>query len=104
MALTYTKELLGTMTIVQNNHKFKIQIRKANCLAVFIHERIDGEEITHTLYSFFSNEQHLKNLIEYDKKPFYDEVKNIKLNMKYKECETLLKHLVKFYNITAYYK
>lgn len=32
MALTYSSEMLGTLTIKQNNRNFKIDIRRGNCL------------------------------------------------------------------------
>lgn len=105
MAITYNKNLMGTITIKQGDNKFKIQIRQGNCLAVFIHvsKQEDGKYL-HALYSFYTDEAHLKRKIKNYGKPFWDEVVNIELNMYYKECETMLKHLVKYYKITCYYK
>lgn len=105
MAVTYNKNLMGTITIKQGENKFKIQIRQGNCLAVFIYVRKqeDGQYL-HTLYSFYADVAHLNRIIKREGKPFYDEVVNIELNMYYKECATLLKHLVKFNKVKCYYK
>lgn len=104
--LRYTEEKMGELTIKQNGRKFKIDIRTANCLAAFIHVRKadDGKGYIHTLYSFFADEKHLKNIIKAGDKPFTDEVVKIRLNMRYKGCYTLLKLLVPFYKIECYYK
>lgn len=93
--LTYTEEKLGKITIKQKENVFEIEIRKGNCLAVFIHvgKNQEGETI-HTLYNFYADEQHLKNIIKNDKKIIFDEVLEIELNMAYKECYTLLKYFV----------
>ena len=113
MAVTYNKNLMGTITIKQGDNRFKLQIRQGNCLAVIIGvgKNKEGETI-HTLMQFFADAEHLKNVCKavdkgeykgYDAPIFYD-VKSIELNMRYKECSTLLKHLVKYYKIKCYYK
>lgn len=93
--ITYTEELLGKIQIKQKENVFEIEIRKGNCLAVFIHvgKNQEGETI-HTLYNFYADEQHLKNIIKNDKKIIFDEVLEIELNLAYKECYTLLKYFV----------
>ena len=104
--IRYNGETIGTMVIEQKGQKFGIQIRQGNCLAVFIHVRKDeeGEGYIHTLYNFYSDEKHLKNLIKHYKNPFADKVLKMKLNMKYKESFILLRHLVQFTKIECYYK
>lgn len=93
--LTYTEEKLGKIKIKQKENVFEIEIRKGNCLAVFIHVGKNQKgETTHTFYNFYADEQHLKNIIKNDKKIIYDEVLEIELNMAYKECYTLLKYFV----------
>ncbi|MBQ2398232.1 MAG: hypothetical protein II304_14540, partial [Bacteroidales bacterium] len=68
------------------------------------------DETIHTLMQFFANAEHLKNVCKaVDKGEMkgilpYDEVNEIRLNMRYKESAKLLKHLVKYYNITCYYE
>jgi hypothetical protein len=105
MAVTYNKNLMGTITIKQGENRFKLQIRQGNCLAVFIHvSKQDDGQYLHTLYSFYADEAHLKRIIKNDGKPFWDEVVSIELNMYYKECATLLKHFVKFNKVKCYYK
>ena len=99
--VSYNENLMGAMTITQKTNQYTIQIRQGNCLAVFIHE---SKEYV-TLYSFFADEQHLKNIIKADKKPFWDEVTNIRLNLRYKECNTLLKYFVRSgYEVSCYYE
>lgn len=113
MAVIYGGNVMGTIVIAQKEQKYKLEIRQGNCLAVIIGvgKNEDGETI-HTLMQFFADAAHLNNVCKavdkgaykgYDAPIFYD-VKNIKLNMRYKECATLLKHLVKYYKITCYYK
>lgn len=105
MAIRYNKNVMGTITIKQGENKFKVQIRQGNCLAVFIHvsKQEDGTYL-HTLYSFFMDEAHLKCLVKNEGKSLWDKIVSIELNMYYKECATLLKHLVKLYKIKCYYK
>ena len=38
------------------------------------------------------------------REPFSDSVKRIQLNMRYKECYTMLRQLVKFYTVECYYE
>ena len=103
--ITYTEERLGTMIISQKGKEYEIQIRRGNCLAVFIHvsKREDGK-YNHMLYMFFADEKHIKNIIKEDGNPFSDEIKSVKLNMKYKESYVLLKSLIKFFPIDCYYQ
>lgn len=105
MAVTYSKNLMGTITIKQREQKFKIQIRQGNCLAVFIHvSKEDDGKYLHTLYSFYIDEAHLKRVIKSCKGPFGDDLVSVELNMYYKECTTLLKHFVKHCKVKCYYK
>ena len=106
MAITYEKNVMGKMTIKQGDKKFKIEIRQGNCLAVFIHVRKadDGDGYIHTLYNFFVDEQHVKNIINNNDRIFFDEVVSIELNCKYKECLTMLKHIVKYHKVKCYYE
>lgn len=113
MAIQYNGNIMGKIVITQNEQKFTLEIRQGNCLAVIIGvgKNKEGETI-HTLMQFFADAEHLKNVCKavdkgeykgYDAPIFYN-VKSINLNMRYKECATLLKHLVKYYKITCYYK
>ena len=38
MAVTFNKNLMGKMTIKQNDQTFDIEIHQGNCLAVFIYK------------------------------------------------------------------
>ena len=103
--ITYNANLMGKMVIAQSQHEFEIEIRQGNCLAVFIH--LSGD--TSTLYNFFADEQHLKNIIKGCKEEgtqlFWDEVKSIRLNMRYKECGKLVKYFTQCgYEVTCYHE
>lgn len=118
--LRYNGITIGTVTIEQDygsiKQKFTIDIRQGNCLAVLVHIRkLTPEEIAeaepgmkyrHTLYTFFSDEQHLKNLLKHEGSVLPGEkVLSIKLNMYYKECNMLLKYFVRSgLKVTAFYK
>ena len=120
MALRYSGVTMGTVTIRQQKEMedetkrdltFKIQIRQGNCLGVLIHVRKNpdskgkDDRYIHTLYSFFGDEQHLKNMMKNEGRIFWDEVVSIRLNMYYKECATMLKYMTRAgHKVTCYYK
>lgn len=110
MAIRYNGNTMGVITIDQEGNEFELQIRQGNCLAVIIHSNKEQDgTFTHTLMQLFADEEHLKRICEAVDKGeektvlFYD-VKSIRLNMQYKECAKILKHLVKYYEITCYYE
>lgn len=89
---------------------YKIHIHWANALCAFVyHYKEEGKKMVH-LVSFFADEQHIRNC-EKDF-PNHDclaflmgEVTSIKLNLYYKESNTLLKHFIKAgHKVTAYYE
>lgn len=88
--VSFTNEKLGSFTLVQNGNEFEIEIRRGNCLAVMIYDT--GEY--YSLFNFYADEQHIKNILKNEYKLFNDEVKNVRLNMKYKESKTLLKYFL----------
>lgn len=102
--LRYNENRMGTLTIEQNGQEFEIQIRQGNCLAAFIHVSRCENGYNHELYGFFADAQHLKNIIKGSGEPFADSVKRVQLNMRYKECYTMLRQLVKFYRVECYYR
>lgn len=108
--LRYSGTTMGEVVIKQDDHKFKIQIRSANCIAALIHIKkiTEGEnkgKYLHTLYSFFANEQHLKNMLKEQGRVIYNEVVSISLNLYFKECWTMLKYFVKSgYKVKCYHK
>lgn len=114
MALRYNGTIIGKIVIKQKDNKFNLQIRQGNCLAVIINVRKTTEEelkkhpnskLVHTLYTFFTDEHHLKNLLKNEGGVIFDEVISIELNMFYKENYTLLKYFVKSgYKVKCYYK
>ena len=124
--LRYTSNKLGIMTIVQQirnekgekePHKFDIQIREGNCLAVFIYVYKEKEPedpkkpYVHQLVNFLSDEQHMKNIVKNYKTDVFasmfmaESIKKIKLNLFYKESSTLLKYMVRDgLKVECYYK
>jgi hypothetical protein len=117
--LTYNGTTIGKITIEQEiddeKHKFDLQIRQGNCLAVVIYVRkATKEELEknpkgkwyHQLYTFFVDEQHMKNIMkDYSGVMCDDKVVKCELNLYYKECWTLLKYFVKSgYDVKCYYK
>ena len=114
MALRYGGTTIGKIVIKREDNKFNLQIRQGNCLAVIINVRkITEEELekhpnskfVYTLYTFFADEHHLKNLLKNEGGVIFDDVISIELNMFYKENYTLLKYFVKSgYKVKCYYK
>lgn len=123
MAINYSGTTMGTFTLVQKRddeatpRKYKIQLRKSNCLACFMHiAKIENKENPkmcwrHTLVMFFADEQHLKNCMKEEgrdnffERVFDGKLENIKLNLYHKECNTLLKYMVRDgLEVKCYYK
>ena len=98
-------------------NKFPIQIRDGNCLAIFLHiyrqEKPEDPERpwVHQLQSFVVDEQHLKNVIKGRKDGSVFEhilngkLKNIRLNIYYKDMLTLAKYMTRDgLKVTCYYR
>ena len=114
MALQFY-EKMGKMTISQSRkngeHQYTIDIWSGNCLAVFTYDYKDphtGDEMI-GLYSFFGNEQHIKNMTkEFNGNVFADKILSVELNLYYKQNYTLLKYFVKQMSpdlkVMCYYK
>lgn len=106
----YWEHRMGTLTIHQKQNEkvktFKINIYMGNCLAVMLYEKKDenGEEM-YQLYNFFIDENDLKRRFKGCHKLIWDEVVSIRLNLYYKECQTLLKYFTKEgHKVICYYK
>ena len=70
-----------------------VNIYQGNCLAVCLSEWEEKGKGMYCLYTFFGDEQHIKNIIKSDPH-FFDEWKNVRLNLYYEGCKKLLKYLV----------
>lgn len=105
MAVTFNNNLMGKMTIKQGENTFDIEIRQGNCLGVFIYRYVDenGQKMC-GLYAFFADVDHIKNIIKHEGKMFFDEVIEISLNCRYKECLKMLPYIVKQHNVECYYE
>lgn len=119
MAIHYNGNTIGTFTLVQKTdkeekpRKYKIQIRQSNCLMCAIHvykfDNPDNPKLCwkHELVCFFADESHLKRCLKSENFSSYFNgiITNVKLNLFYKECNTLLKYMVKDgLKVTCYYK
>ena len=123
MAVIYNGNIMGTVTIVQQRKdedkpcKYKIQIRQGNCLAVFIYayKEANPEDPkhpwVHQLMNFLGDEQHLKNIVKSVHTDIFacmlsaDWIDKVELNLFYKECNTLLKYMVRDgLKVKCYYK
>ena len=119
MAIHYSGKTIGTFTLVQQRQdeekprKYNIQIRKSNCLMCVIHVyRIDNPDNPklcrrHELTCFFVDESHLKRCVKHERFSSYfnGTLTNIKLNLYYKEMNTLLKYMVRDgLKVKCYYK
>ena len=119
MPLTYNGTTIGKINIAEERDgerlHFTLQIRQGNCLAVLLFVRkATPEELEkhpegkwyHQLWSFYVDEQHLKNILKNEGDVLFgEEVTSISLNMYYKECKTLLKYFTKSgHKVTCYYK
>lgn len=98
--LRFTETLLGKMDIKQNDQRWTIEIREGNCLAVFVYKIEGGWD----LYSFFVDSAHFKRMAK-GGKVFSDDVVRIRLNLRYKESQTLAKLFTQNgYEVTCYYE
>lgn len=106
MAITWNwKDKMGRMTIWQKNKKHTISIYSGNCLAIFLSEWKDNGEWWHSLYSFFADEKHIKNLYKNEGRIFFDKVTDIRLNVAYSNAKQLADILVQHgYSVRIYKK
>lgn len=120
MALNYSAEIIGTMTLKQvhqDDHKtysYKLEFRSCNALACVIHvypnpkEEGKPQTYTHQLMWFACDREHLRNMSEAKGgllSFFSGTLTNIKLNLYHKENEVILRTFVKAgLKVTAYYK
>ena len=133
MALRYSGVTIGTLTLCQPvrekqgdeyvekkdergrtvYNKFPIQIRASNCLMCAIHVWKDPNPEDperpwhHDLQLFFMDEAHMKRCLKKDNFEhwFSGKLKNIKLNIYYKEMFTLARYMAKDgLNVQVYYK
>ena len=103
----------GEIKIRQTSDKklYTIKIHWANALCAFIyHYKKDGKRWA-SLKGFFGDEQHVKNVAKENNGDCLiwisevGKITSIKLNLYYKESNTLLKHFVKAgYKVECYYK
>lgn len=101
----YTDELIGKVVIKKNGNEFEVEIRRGNCLAVFIFvEKDKNENVFHTLYTFIADVNHLRKLSKKFPK-FLGDVVSIELNTKYEETMKMVKYLtMSGHKVNCYYE
>lgn len=112
--IRYDSTTIGTMVLKQGGKRFKLQIRKGNCLAVIIYvrkltenEMIEntGSKYMHTLYDFYLDGKHLSKRLKKEGDVLGKDIVDVELNLFYEESQTLLKYFVKSgHKIKCYYK
>ena len=112
--ISYDSTTIGTMVLKQGNKRFKLQIRKGNCLAVIIYVRKltdeemlenPGSKYMHTLYDFYLDGKHLMKRLKKDGDVLGKDIVDVELNLFYEESQTLLKYFVKSgHKVKCYYK
>lgn len=97
-------------------NKYKIQIRQSNALmcALYVHKVVNLEDPKrcwmHDLVMYFEDEQHLKNCMKEYKTGafehiFFGKLKDVRLNIYYKEMLTLAKYMTRDgLQVTCYYE
>ena len=98
------KELKGEITFKNDRGRFKVKIYNANCLGALIYEFKDKEtkEDKYTFFGFWSDLNHLKNILGLSKKyqdnvylnlngNYGNIVSKIKLNTYYKDWDKIAK-------------
>ena len=108
MALNYSAEIIGTMTLKQTQQDgvtrtFKLQFRACNALACLIEvtpaERKEGEEqlYYHSLIWFAADIEHLKRMANHEGglKSYFWGSASVRLNIYYKDNETLARYFAK---------
>ena len=113
MAVNWSwKAKMGTITFEdypdegEKPTRFKVNIYRGNCLAVFINEwkNEDGKDM-YDLFALFADEQHVKRISKDYPSLFWHKVKKIEVNTFYKESMKLVKLFTKAgHKVTCYYK
>ena len=123
MALNYYATKMGTITITdKGSRRVNCEIRTGNCMAVVIEVRkanendlrfhptwVVGKTIVHSLVTFYCDEQHLRNMMKHEGRVWWDnsptEKATFRLNLYYKEMQTLAKYLtMSGYKVTCYWR
>lgn len=101
---------LGSFTAVEHHadgvHTYPICIYGGNALAAFINHYTDGDgKKCAYLYAFFADKKHMRNIEKNEHNPFFDIKGAVKLNMAYKQSDTLLGFFARQgHTIKPYYK
>lgn len=87
--------------------KWKVQYHPANCsLGAFIYhyKREDGQKMAQ-LWNFLNDKEHVRNIMKNCGKLFGDNIDKVKLNVYYKEAESIVKACSQSgYKVECFYK
>lgn len=113
MALYYNANTIGTFKLTQKYWEGSVQIRQGNALAIFITTTKDPEPKDpskpwiHHLLNFFIDKSHMNRCLKGTtwEKLFFGKIRNIRLNLYYKEASVLLNSLTQAgYHVQCFYK
>ena len=95
MALTYNSVILGKVIVMEDGHRRELEIRQGNALGIVIYPYVLNGVVYHQLYTFWADEQHMKNIIKNHGDIFFGKTVDITLNMYHKECRKILEYALK---------
>jgi len=100
MAVTWSwKKRIGSIYFFDEvNGKYKVNIYAGNCLGVLIFEYKSDNKNLFQFYSFWNDEEHLKNILGLTKKfkdNIYKNCLQLKINGNYEKHNQIIKHFIK---------
>lgn len=74
MALNWKwEDRIGTMTLRQGANEFDLSLYEGNAYLIMLHEYEEDGKNLYTMYSFFADKEHMKNMLGLSKKNHYGE-------------------------------
>ena len=107
MALNYSGVELGYMIVKCDGKEERVSLRQSNALTCWIYVYQENGKWYHTLYDFWADEQHVKNLDKSGYKVLreQDGIVEIGLNLYHKECKKILDIIIRHgYQVNVFYK
>ena len=113
MSINYTGRSVGQIKVMQNDNVLKLDIRQSNCFfcCIYCYKKSNPEDPSkpwvHQLVCFFLDYEHMKRCMKMDSFSsfFYGDIKEVKLNLAYKDNLKLLPYVCQSVsNVKVYYK